>query len=109
MEPLLKAQGLSVRLGGALILKDVGFELAPGQELAVLGPNGAGKTVLLRALLGLLPYEGQVSWKPGIRVGYVPQKVALSRDMPLTVADFFSLKKVPAERMGSLLGEVGAT
>ncbi|NLP84136.1 ABC transporter ATP-binding protein [Microbacterium sp. CFH 90308] len=47
--------GLTVGYGGAPVLHEVGFALAPGEVVALLGANGAGKTTLLRALAGLVP------------------------------------------------------
>ena len=75
----------------------------------ILGPNGAGKTVLLRALLGLVPYRGGVSWKAGVRIGYVPQRVPLNKELPITVADFFELKKTRPAGVPALLRRVGIT
>jgi zinc transport system ATP-binding protein len=49
----------------------------------MIGPNGAGKTVLFRALLGLLPYTGTVWWRPGTKIGYVPQRFSMDRSVPL--------------------------
>ena len=59
-----------------------------GEVAAVIGPNGVGKTVLLKALIGSIPFEGRVEWAPGTRVRYVPQKLDLERDIPLTGRDF---------------------
>jgi len=67
-----------------LIVEDLSFELAAGERLSVLGPNGAGKTVLLKALLNLLPYKGEVVWAPNVRIGYVPQKIDADTHLPLT-------------------------
>ena len=39
-----------------------------------MGPNGAGKTVLLKALLGILPYSGEIKWSEDAKISYVPQK-----------------------------------
>jgi zinc transport system ATP-binding protein len=66
----------------------VSFSVRSGKSLAIIGPNGAGKTVLLKALIGAIPFAGCVKWAPGARVGYVPQKLDLERDIPLTGADF---------------------
>jgi zinc transport system ATP-binding protein len=55
--------------------------------VAIIGPNGAGKTVLCRALIGAIPFEGRVQWAPGVRIGYVPQKLDIERDLPITGAD----------------------
>ncbi len=51
--PVLSVSGLSVRAGGAALVRNVSFDLAPGRLVCLLGPNGAGKTTLLRAAMGL--------------------------------------------------------
>jgi zinc transport system ATP-binding protein len=107
MALLLKVSRLRVQLDGATILEDVSFELHEGETLVILGPNGAGKTVLLKALLGILPHEGEVAWRERTRIGYVPQKVAVGRDLPVTVADFFRLKNVASPAAAGLLEQVG--
>ncbi len=58
----------------------------------MIGPNGAGKTVLFRALLGLLPHTGTVSWRPGAKIRYVPQRFSVDRSAPITVLEFFLLQ-----------------
>jgi zinc transport system ATP-binding protein len=78
---------LSVRLGDVDILRDLSFSVPIASSLAVIGPNGSGKTVLFRALIGALPHTGSVRWAPGTRIGYVPQKLDLDRDLPVTGRD----------------------
>lgn len=51
---------LSVTLGGACVLDRLSTDVAHGEWVALIGPNGAGKTTALRAVAGLVPYEGQV-------------------------------------------------
>ncbi|MFH1639320.1 MAG: ABC transporter ATP-binding protein [Chloroflexota bacterium] len=55
MSSALSLQGISKRLGGREILKDVSFTVNRGDVFGYLGPNGAGKTTTIRILLGLLP------------------------------------------------------
>src|SRR5262249_16117282 len=85
---ILTVDRLSIRFGATTILKDVSFCVSRGESIAVIGPNGSGKTVLFRALIGAIPSEGTLKWAPGIRFGYVPQKVELARDLPITGIDF---------------------
>jgi iron complex transport system ATP-binding protein len=61
--PVLRAAGVSVSLGGRVIVDGVSLDLAPGQLTVLVGPNGAGKTTLMRALAGLLPAEGRLELK----------------------------------------------
>jgi zinc transport system ATP-binding protein len=76
--------------------------------LVVLGPNGAGKTTLLRALLGIIPYKGEVIWSVE-NTSYLPPGELLQRKelLPLTVEDFYSLKEVKKARIKESLESVG--
>ncbi len=59
---LLKAENLGRRFGHNWVIKDLDFEVLPGQVLAITGPNGRGKSTLLKLLCGLLePSQGRVS------------------------------------------------
>lgn len=51
---------VSVTLGDAFVVDDVGAEVVPGEWVTLIGPNGAGKSTLLRAIAGLVPYEGSI-------------------------------------------------
>jgi len=92
MANALEVERLSVTLDRTEVLRDLSFTVPEGTALAVIGPNGAGKTVLFRALVGALPHRGAVRWAPGTRIGYVPQKLDLERDIPVTGRDFLRAK-----------------
>ena len=91
-EIMLAVRKLTVMAGKNRILDDVGFEVFRGDVLAVIGPNGAGKTTLFRALLGMQDFKGEVAWKKGVRIGYVPQRMEIENDIPLTVLEFLRLR-----------------
>lgn len=92
MAAFLEVKNLHVTVGGASILEDVTFSVEKGSVTAIIGPNGAGKSVLFRALLGLLPHEGEISWGSAPRIGYVPQRLPVDAQFPMTVSEFFLLK-----------------
>lgn len=98
MESVLEVSHLSVRFANTTVLSDLSFSVSKGSSLAIIGPNGAGKTVLFRTLIGSLPFEGVVRWAPGIRIGYVPQKLDLERDIPLTGVDFLRARAALGEK-----------
>ncbi|HVE54744.1 MAG TPA: ABC transporter ATP-binding protein [Ramlibacter sp.] len=57
---LLQVTGLHAGYGRAEVLSGLDFQLPRGQVVTVIGPNGAGKSTTLNALMGLLPFRGQV-------------------------------------------------
>ncbi len=88
---ILSVKNLTVEFNGQEVLSNVSFEIKRGEIFVIIGPNGAGKTVLFRALLGLIPYQGEIKWQENIRIGYVPQRFNVNRDFPLTVEEFLQL------------------
>ncbi len=89
---ILKVENLNVDFGKERILDNLSFEARQGDVLTILGPNGAGKTVLLKVLLGALPFQGKIQWQPKIKIGYVPQRLPFIKDIPMNVREFFELK-----------------
>ena len=98
---LLVADQISVVRAGRRVVQDVSLSVREHDFITIIGPNGAGKSVLLKCLLGLFkPDGGNISRRPGLAIGYMPQSVALEPTMPMTVARFLRLRKlVDAERV----------
>jgi ABC-2 type transport system ATP-binding protein len=93
----VNVRGVTKRYGDRVALRDVSFEAADGELVAVIGPNGAGKTTLLSIVGGLLRADaGEVS-RPPREVGWVPQQAAVYSK--LSVAEnlrlFARLEKCP--------------
>ena len=89
---LVETRNLHVRYGDTPVLADVSFAIKPGEIVTIVGPNGSGKSTLIRAVLGLLdPAGGKVRRAPGLKIGYVPQRLGINRTLPMTVARFLSL------------------
>lgn len=89
-EYVLKVSNLKVTLQNQIILDNISFNVKKGTTTAVLGPNAAGKSVLFRTLLNLLPHSGNIEWSEKVKIGYVPQNVAIT-DIPLSVKEFLSI------------------
>lgn len=89
MEPLLTLSDICLSLQGRLILDRVSFSLNAGEFVTLIGPNGAGKSSLLKILVGVMrPTSGTCQHSEGLRIGYMPQRLALNEMMPLCVEAF---------------------
>lgn len=94
MTALIRATDLSVSHPGAerAVLSHIDMRVDPSEIVTVVGPNGSGKSTLVRALLGQVALSsGRVDRAPGLRIGYVPQRVHIESAMPMTVRRFLSL------------------
>jgi zinc transport system ATP-binding protein len=107
---ILILKNLTVVLSGQTIIKNLNLEVAQGDNLAIIGPNGAGKTIFLKALLGLIPHEGEIQWAPEAKVAYVPQKVEIDLHLPLTLQNLLEAKadtmKIPKQDIQSVAATV---
>ena len=108
--PRIKADGVSVVRDGGKVLDGVSLELTAGDFVTVVGPNGAGKTTLLKVLAGLLaPDAGRVARRPGLALGYIPQRIGIDASLPMTAERFLRLgrgRSDPAAR-DAVAGETG--
>ncbi len=107
---LVTVSNLSVRLGGRTVLEKVNLSLSAGEIVTIVGPNGSGKSTLLRSILGAVkPDAGRIEVAPQLRLGYVPQKLAIDRTLPLTVTRFLNLPRQAAPALlKSALAQAGA-
>ena len=90
---LIETKDLSVAFGGQTVLSHVDFHINRGEIVTLVGPNGSGKSTLLRALIGAVRSTGTITRAPGLRLGYVPQKLHIDPTLPMTVARFMGLPR----------------
>ena len=57
---VVKASGLTKRYGKSIAVDNISFQIPAGRIIGLIGPNGSGKTTTLKAMLGLVPFEGEL-------------------------------------------------
>lgn len=91
-DPLVSLDNAGVRRAGRWLVRGVSLAIRPGEILTLIGPNGSGKSTTAKMALGVLkPDEGSATRRPGLNVGYVPQKIAIDWTLPLSVERFMRL------------------
>ncbi len=105
---LLRGTGLCLAYNGRTILDDVDIGVSRGEVVTIVGLNGCGKSTLVRALLGLTRIDTGTVWhRPGLKIGYTPQRVRMDPIMPMTVARYLTLGgRHDIDRLSRALGEV---
>jgi len=85
-------QGAGIRRDGRWLVEGIDLTIHRGEIVTLIGPNGSGKSTTAKLLTGVLrPDAGSVTRLPGLRVGYVPQKLAIDWTLPLTVDRLMTL------------------
>ena len=108
-ELLVQAQQLSVERGGRTLVDSADLAVHAGEIVTLIGPNGAGKTTLVRTILQLMQHNrGKLYRKPGLRIGYMPQKLHIDPSLPLTVERFLTLGGATKTQAHKALERTGA-
>ena len=86
---LIKCENVSIGYEGQTVVKELDFQIDPGDYLCIVGENGSGKSTLVRSLLGLKNVEkGQIIYGDGLKqteIGYLPQQTDVQKDFPASV------------------------
>lgn len=91
-EVLLKLNDVSVTIDKKSILDDISFVVTKAKIITIIGPNGSGKSTLARSILGIVDIsKGEIWFKDGLKIGYMPQKLSLNPYLPIQVIDFLKL------------------
>lgn len=104
-DTLLRLEQATVRFAQTAVVDRVDLGIEPGDIITLIGPNGAGKTTLIKAILGIQPLsEGQLWRRPGLRTGYMPQRLELQSTLPLTVGRFLAFTGADRSQALAALG-----
>ena len=109
-ETLITLSNAGVTRSGRTLVSGVDLTIARGEIVTLIGPNGSGKSTTAKLATGVLkPSTGTVVRKPGLRIGYVPQKLTIDWTLPLTVDRLMTLTgRYTASEINSALEAVGA-
>ncbi len=94
---LLCLSGIHFDIGSQNVTLHCHCEIPHGRLIGVLGPNGCGKSSLFKALVGEMPYSGEISYfgksfgEVKDQVGYLPQHIVIPPDFPITVQEFIAV------------------
>jgi len=94
MQSAIKITDLSFRYDKEWVLENINATIFDQEYIAIIGPNGGGKSTLLKLILGLLkPTKGKITiygkepQKLSQHIGYLPQRIDLNADLPLTAKE----------------------
>ena len=94
---MLEVKNLTVCYNDFLALNDISLKIQEGTLTGIIGPNGAGKSTLLKAMLNIIPHQGEVSInnedinKKLVKIAYVEQKADIDFTFPIKVKECVSM------------------
>lgn len=93
MEAIVSLKKITVKYDTTIALEGASLDIYPNDFLGVIGPNGGGKTTLVKAILGAVPYSGEVEYSPTLferghrLIGYLPQLSEFDKSFPISVIE----------------------
>ena len=93
MEAIVSLKEITVKYDATIALEGASLDIYPNDFLGVIGPNGGGKTTLVKAILGAVPYSGEVEYSPTLferghrLIGYLPQLSEFDKSFPISVIE----------------------
>ena len=107
---ILNVEHLTHGFGDRAIFNDVSFRLLKGEHIGLIGANGEGKSTFMNIITGkLMPDEGKVEWSKNVRVGYLDQHTALSKEQTIrdVLASAFDFLLEMEAQMNELCDKMG--
>ncbi len=111
---IIEVEGLTVTRDGQTVIEGATFSVHAGDYIGMVGPNGGGKTTILKALLGVIPFDsGKVRlfghdlkhFKDWDRIAYLSQNaIAFDEQFPLNVRELVSLGRLTRKKIGRPMG-----
>jgi ABC-2 type transport system ATP-binding protein len=107
-DSILKVTNLQKKFGKFIAVDDVSFSVSKGARVLLLGPNGAGKSTIIKCIMGLLNFSGEI-YTDGVdakrdseearrRIGYIPQQMAYYDNLSVYDQTLFICKLKKADR-----------
>lgn len=93
MEKIVSLQHVGVTYDDCTAIEDASLDIFDNDFIGIIGPNGGGKSSLVKAIIGNVPYSGDIEMAPSLfrgsqrLIGYMPQQSIFDRSFPITVAD----------------------
>ena len=93
MESIVSLSNVTVRYDDYVAIERINLEIFADDFICIIGPNGGGKTTLIKAILGTIPYSGEVNIAPSLfngnkrLIGYLPQHSTFDRNFPISVLE----------------------
>lgn len=93
MNTIVSLRGVSVSYSSSVAIDSASLDIYQDDFIGIIGPNGGGKTTLIKAILGMVEYSGEIVYAPELYrgsergVGYLPQQSNFDRAFPISVIE----------------------
>ena len=93
MNPIVSLKGVTVSYQSIVAIENASLSIYQDDFIGIIGPNGGGKTTLIKAILGMIDYSGEVDFAAELfrgserLVGYLPQQSNFDRAFPISVLE----------------------